>query len=67
MKQSILREAFLQSVEVIFSLSLIVQRLEQLSNDGRKSNSKASKAVISTNHNRSKNRCEPIRIPSNYQ
>ena len=64
MKQSILREAFLQSVEVIFSLSLIVQRLEQLSNDGRKSN---SEAVISTNHNRSKNRCEPIRIPSNYQ
>ena len=64
MKQSILRDAFLHSVEVIFSLTLIVKRLERFSNDGRKSN---SKAVISTNHNRSKNQCEPIRIPSNYQ
>ena len=64
MQQSILREAFLQSVEVIFSLSLIVNRLERFSNDGRKTD---SKVVISTNHNRNKNRDEPIRIPSNCQ
>ena len=58
------RESFNPTNEISFALRMEkILILERFSNDCRKTK---TKVITLTNHNRNKQRHEPIRIPSNY-